>query len=102
MITKEEIQKMEVDCLVNQPMPRAYLFGPCANGDANCDSDVDVLMEFDCRNFSRNFSEHFEMPEAFQNALGKKLGLVRINGLSSRMASYVYVDKQLIYERAYC
>lgn len=102
MITKEEIQKIVADYLVNQPVLRAYLFGPYARVDASRDSDVDVLVKFDHRNFSVNFYEHFEMQEALQNAIGKKVDLVSINGLSSRIAPYVPADKQLIYERAYC
>ena len=100
MISKTEVQKEIADYFVGKPVIRAYLFGFYARGEAGQDSDVDVLVEFDHKNFSVSFYEYFEMQEALQNAIGRRGDLVSLAGLSPRVVPHVLADKQLIYERA--
>lgn len=80
-----------------QPVIKAYLFGSYSRGEADKDSDVDILVELD-------YSQHiglkfFGMHTALSDKLRKKVDLIPAESVSRHIAPFINKDKQLIYER---
>lgn len=47
MLTQEQIKQTVTDYFKDKPVKKVYLFGSYARGEANEDSDVDLLVELD-------------------------------------------------------
>jgi hypothetical protein len=82
---------------VDKPVLKAYLFGSYARGEADADSDIDLLVELDY-NRLRAF-DFVDMYLDLQYILDCKVDLVSDEALSRHIKPYVEHDKQLIYAR---
>jgi hypothetical protein len=80
-----------------RPVMRAWIFGSHARGEANADSDIDILVELDYD--SKIGWEFITMQHELQKALGKKVDLISARGLSPFIGPHIEAEKQLIYER---
>jgi predicted nucleotidyltransferase len=95
ILTKEQIQKTITEYFAGKPVFKVWLFGSYARGEANEDSDLDVLVELD---YSKKpglnyYSWHHELSEMIH----KKVDVVSEGGLSKYIRPYVEKDKELIY-----
>lgn len=80
-----------------KPVLKAYLFGSYSRGEADQDSDLDILVELD---YSQHIGLGFvSMQLDLSEKLKKKVDLVSANGLSKHISPFINKDKQLIYER---
>lgn len=81
----------------DKPVLKAHLFGSYARGEADRQSDIDILLELDYNQHIglAFFGWHIELEEL----LKKKVDLVSANGLSPYVKPYIEKDKILIYER---
>jgi len=87
------INKYFRDC----PVLRAYLFGSYVRGDADSDSDIDILVDLD---YSRRIGLQFiQMKLDLERLLNTKVDLVSSNGLSLYIKPMIDKEKRLIYER---
>lgn len=81
-----------------KPVVKAYLFGSYARGDADEQSDIDILLELDKDSnlglmaFSRLIAEIEHIMEA-------KVDLLSEGGISKHLRPFIEKDKVLIYER---
>ncbi len=67
----------------NKPVFRAFLFGSFSRGDAEENSDVDILVELD---YSKHIGLGFVgMKFDLENRLYNKIDLVSINSISSNL-----------------
>ncbi len=82
---------------VDKPVLKAYLFGSYARGEADADSDIDLLVELDYDRL-RAF-DFVDMYLDLQDMLDCKVDLVSDEALSRHIKPYVEHDKQLIYAR---
>ena len=82
---------------VDKPVIKAYLFGSYARGEADAESDIDLLVELDYDRL-RAF-DFVDMYLDLQDILACKVDLVSDEALSRYIKPYVEHDKQLIYER---
>lgn len=81
----------------DKPVKKAYLFGSYSRGEADNDSDVDILVELD---YSKHIGLGFiQMKYEIEEALHKKIDLVSEQSISKNILPFVDKDKQLIYER---
>ena len=80
-----------------QPVLRAYLFGSFARGEADEQSDIDLLVELDYS--QRVGMEFIQMQIDLQHLLARKVDLVSAKGLSKYVQPLVDQEKQLIYAR---
>ena len=81
----------------NKPVKRAFLFGSFARGEADHDSDVDILVELD---YSKHIGIGFvKIKNQLEEALNKNVDLVSENSISRHILPFISQDKQLIYER---
>ena len=85
------------DFFRNRPVLRAYLFGSCARGQANNQSDIDILVDLD---YSQRIGLAFvQMQIDLQKIFDAKVDLVSSNGLSQEVKQQIDQDKALIYAR---
>jgi uncharacterized protein len=97
MILESKYRKVISDYFQNKPVLKAYLFGSYVRGEANEQSDVDILIELD---YSQSIGLAFvEMQLDLQNMLSRKVDLVSERGLSKFIKPFIEKEKELIYAR---
>lgn len=80
-----------------RPVLRAYLFGSYVRGEANPDSDIDILVDLD---YSQKIGLQFiQMKLDLEKLLSKKVDLVSSNELSHYIKPLIDDEKKLIYAR---
>ena len=85
------------DYFKSKPVLKAYLFGSYSNGEADENSDVDILVELD---YNQKIGLLFiQMKLDLEVILKKKVDLVSSNGLSKYMKPILETDKKIIYAR---
>lgn len=93
---------LDINCIRNylstQPVLRAWLFGSYARGDANSNSDVDLLVVFD-KKARVGLLRHADMIITLEELLGKSVDLVSEGSLYPEIKKEVDKYKKLIYER---
>lgn len=83
--------------LLNKPVKRAFLFGSFQRGDADNDSDVDILVELD---YSKHIGIGFvNIKDQLEEALHKRVDLISRNAVSEHIMPFINQDKELIYEK---
>ncbi len=85
------------DYLSTRPVLRAYLFGSYVRGEADADSDIDLLVDLD--HSQRIGLQFMQMRIDLEKLLNAKVDLVSSNGLSKYIKPLVDREKQLIYAR---
>lgn len=79
------------------PVLRAYLFGSYVRGDADDQSDIDILVDLD---YSGIIGLKFiQMKIDLEKLLNAKVDLVSSNGLSEYIKPLIDKEKQLIYAK---
>lgn len=97
MILEPKYRKVISDYFQDKPVLKAYLFGSHVKGEANEQSDVDILIELD---YSKSIGLAFvEMQLDLQNILSQKVDLVSERGLSKFTKPFIEQEKELIYAR---
>ena len=99
MLSRAQIQKILSEYFSGKPVLRAYLFGSYARGEADENSDIDVLVELDYELNRSIWGAYVAMKDELGIKLGKKVDLVSSDGLSKYVAPYIHRDKVLVYER---
>jgi predicted nucleotidyltransferase len=80
-----------------RPVLRAYLFGSYVRGQADDQSDIDILVELD---YTQKIGLGFvQMQIDLEMMLKKKVDLVSSNSLSKYIKPLVDSEKRLIYAR---
>src|SRR4030043_651873 len=81
----------------DKPIFKAFVFGSFARGDADKNSDYDILVELD---YSKKIGMEFiQMQIDLADLLKKNVDLVSDKALSRYVRPFVDRDKILIYER---
>ena len=95
-LTEQEIQLIR-EYFKKQPVLKAYLFGSYARGEADAESDIDLLVDLD---YSQNIGLHFfGMPLELEEILHRKVDVVSSEGVSEFIQPFIEKDKKLIYAR---
>lgn len=80
-----------------RPVLKAYLFGSYVRGQADNQSDIDILVDLD---YTQRIGLGFvQMQIDLENILKTKVDLVSSNGLSKYIKPIVDSEKELIYAR---
>jgi predicted nucleotidyltransferase len=95
-ITKKNIEKIK-SFFEKFPVDRAYVFGSYARGEANKDSDIDILVEL-------NYNQHIglgiiKLKNDLEIILRKPVDLLTSKAVSKHLMPFIELDKQIIYER---
>jgi predicted nucleotidyltransferase len=85
------------DYFSTRPVLNAYLFGSYARGEADNQSDIDILVDLD---YSKRIGLGFiQMKIDLEKILKTNVDLVSSNGLSKHIRPIIESEKQLIYAR---
>ena len=85
------------DYFKTKPVLRAYLFGSYARGEADNQSDIDILVDLD---YNQRIGLGFvQMQIDLEHMLKTKVDLVSSGGLSKHIRPIIESEKQLIYAR---
>jgi predicted nucleotidyltransferase len=80
-----------------RPVLRAYLFGSYVRGQADKESDIDILVDLD---YNQKIGLQFvQMKLDLEKLLNSKVDLVSSAGLSKYIKPIVDNEKQIIYAR---
>ena len=80
-----------------RPVLKAYLFGSYVRGEADGNSDIDILVDLD---YSQRIGLQFiQMKLDLEKILNSKVDLVSSNGLSKYIKPIVDTEKELIYAK---
>src|SRR4030043_1293543 len=81
----------------DKPIFKAFVFGSFARGEADLNSDYDILVELD---YSKKIGMEFiQMQIELADILKTNVDLVSDKALSKYIRPFVDKDKKLIYER---
>ena len=95
-LKKNQVEDLQI-YFKTKPVLKAYIFGSYARGEAQRDSDIDILLELD---YTVPIGlEFIEMKWDLEKVLHKTVDLVASDGLSKFIAPFIHRDKKLIYER---
>ncbi len=96
-LTEQELETIRA-YFRTKPVLKAWLFGSYARGEADAESDVDLLVNIDDA-YSVGW-DFFIWHEDLAEALHKKVDVVAPGQKPSRFKQEIAPDLQLIYERA--
>ena len=99
MLSKNTMEILPIvqQCLANQPVEKAWLFGSYSRGEEQSDSDVDILVRY---NQEVSLFTISRIMRQIEKAIGRKVDLVEEGCLMPFAESSANRDKLLIYERA--
>ena len=97
ILTRDIIKKTIETYFASKPVSKVWLFGSYARGEADEDSDVDVLIDIEkgAKVGLRYFIWHEELGEL----LNKKVDVVSHGWENKFIKQYIDKDKTLIYEK---
>lgn len=84
--TIEKLKKAKQHLAERYSVSRLGVFGSYARGEERAESDIDILVEFAK---APDLFEFFEIEEYLEDALGKKIDLVREQALKPQMRETV-------------
>lgn len=80
-----------------KPVLKAYLFGSYVRGQADSNSDIDILVDLD---YSEKIGLQFiQMKIDLEKLLNSNVDLVSSEGVSKYIKPYIDSEKQVIYAR---
>lgn len=91
----ENIQKY----LRTQPVKKAWLLGSYSRGEETSESDVDILVQYDRKNYRVGLFTIVSIKQQLQELLGCEVDLVEDGSLLPFAVDSANRDKVLIYER---
>lgn len=91
----EKIKK----CFSTQPVEKAWLFGSYSRGEETPKSDVDILVQYDRKNYRVGLFTIVSIKQQLQELLGCEVDLVEDGSLLPFAVESANRDKVLIYER---
>ncbi len=97
VLTLQHITNVVTEYFKDKPVTKVYLFGSYANGSANEDSDVDLLINLDDKNKMVSFFELLLLNEGITTLLKKKVELVEESMIYERIKNDILSSKKLIY-----
>ena len=87
------------DFFGSQPITKAWLFGSCSRGEETTDSDIDILVEYDCQHNRISLMKIAGIMLNLEDLLHRKVDIVEANRLLPFAQETANQDKFLIYER---
>jgi hypothetical protein len=96
MISANTLKGVLRSYFTQQPVKRAYVFGSVAREEADDQSDIDILVEFDK---GATLFDQARMSWQLEERLHRKVDLVSDSGLSPHIRPFIYRDRILIYEK---
>jgi predicted nucleotidyltransferase len=99
ILTKENIKQIVGDYFKDKPVKKVYLFGSYARGDANADSDVDLIVDIDDTKKRLSLFDFIKLQLGVEKALNKKVDLVETHLFFPRIKVQAEREKFILYKR---
>jgi predicted nucleotidyltransferase len=99
ILTKENIKQIVQDYFKDKPVKNVYLFGSYARGQANTDSDVDLIIDIDDTKKRISLFDFIKLQLGIENALNKKVDLVEAHLFFPRIKKQAEKEKLILYKR---
>lgn len=96
-MSKQQIQEVINNYFTEKPVKRVWLFGSYARGDANEESDLDVLI--DIEDNRKVGLRYLAWHEEIENIVKKKVQVVSNAAVSEYIRPFIDADKLLMYEK---
>lgn len=93
---KQAVQASLVDMPFGERIDKISLFGSYLHENANKDSDVDLLVEF---NKPVSFFQLYDIEQKLQQSLGSEVDVVTPKALSKYFRDEVMQEAEVLYER---
>lgn len=97
MLTREQIQETVAAYFKDKPVKRVYLFGSYARGDADENSDVDLLVELQENPCVTYFTLGGFLGD-METAFAKQVDLVPEHSVYPSIRKHIEQDKILLFE----
>jgi uncharacterized protein len=97
ILSKEQIEKAIKDYFTEKPVKRVWLFGSYARGEANEESDLDVLV--DIEDNKKVGLRYLVWHEEIESLVNKKVQVVSNAAVSKYIRPFIDADKVLVYEK---
>ncbi len=97
ILSTEHIKNVVSGFFEKKPVRKVWLFGSYARGDADENSDVDVLVDID-HSVPVGW-DYFIWPEELAVMLKKKVDIVSAGWENKHIKPFIDKDKYIIYER---
>lgn len=95
-LSPQEIEQIKL-FFKDKPVKKVYLFGSYARGEADENSDIDLLIDWDYPNIKRGL-DYIGWWMDIKELLQKDVDFVSLKWVSPLIEKYVHKDKVLIYE----
>ena len=97
ILARENIKTTIGAFFKDKPVKKVWLFGSYARGDADNDSDIDVLVDIDkdARIGLDYFAWHLDLAEQ----LKKKVDVVSLGWVNHRLWPHIQKDMTIVYEK---
>lgn len=95
-LTEQELDTIQ-KYFRRQPVRRVFLFGSYARGEANRQSDIDLLVELEPRHSIG--IQFFGWPVELSEMLGKRVDLGSADSILPFYQPFIEADKTLIYDQ---
>jgi predicted nucleotidyltransferase len=97
VLTINDIKTVVADFFKDKPVKKVWLFGSYARGDADENSDVDVLVDIDTQ--KKVGLGYFTWHEQLAQKLQKKVDVVSAGWENKFIKPFIEKDKMVIYEK---
>lgn len=97
ILKSDDIKKVIEVYFKDKPVNKVWLFGSYARGDADEESDVDVLVDVD--NSKPVGLDYFAWHMELAELVNKKVDVVSYGWVNKRLWPYIQTDMKLIYEK---
>ncbi len=97
ILSKENIETVIADFFQDKPVKKVWLFGSYARGEADNNSDIDVLVDIekDARVGLDYFGWHLDLTEK----LNKNVDVLTYGWVNQRLWPYIQKDMTVLYEK---
>jgi predicted nucleotidyltransferase len=99
ILSMENIKQVVQDYFKDKPVRKVYLFGSYARGDANEDSDVDLIVEIDDTIKRMSLFDFIKLQLGIEKSLNKKVDLVETHLFFPRIKIQAEKEKLILYKR---
>lgn len=99
ILSKEHIRSTVQKYFSDKPVNKVYLFGSYARGDANENSDVDLIVEIDDSKKRLSLFDVIGLQLGIENSLNKKVDLIESHLFFPSAKMQAEKEKLILYKR---
>jgi uncharacterized protein len=98
ILSKQQIKSIIESYFSDKPVKKVYLFGSYARGEADENSDVDVMVDIDYDNLLSGF-DYFGWHRDLGERVHKNVDLISYKWVNKYILPHIKADMELIYEK---